>query len=117
MDAAGIRNIFAPLVTSGGIDIALLLIIAPAVFGLLTGSPQGGIAISVVILNGLIAFSPKVAAMIYISTYLGYTIAPTHLCFTFTASYFKCSLERMYRYVIPSFVVTFATALLVFFLF
>jgi hypothetical protein len=117
MNAAGVRSIFTPLVSSGGIDIALLLIIAPAVFGLLTGSPQGGIAISVAILSGLIAFTPKVAAMIYISAYLGYTIAPTHLCFTFTASYFKCSLEKMYKYVIPSFLVTFATALLVFFLF
>jgi len=103
-------------VTSGGIDIVLLLIIAPAVFGLLTGSPQGGIAISVAILSGLIAFTPKVAAMIYMSAYLGYTIAPTHLCFTFTASYFKCSLEKIYKYVIPSFLVTFATALLLYFL-
>jgi len=55
--------------------------------------------------------------MIYINAYLGYAIAPTHLCFTFMASYFKCSLERIYRYVIPSFVVTSATALFVFFLF
>lgn len=117
MYAAGIRSIFTPLVTGGSIDIALLLIIAPAVFGLLTGSPQGGIAISVAILNGLIAFTPKVAAMIYISAYLGYTIAPTHLCFTFTASYFKCSLGKMYKYIIPSFLITFATALFVYFLF
>lgn len=117
MDAAGIRNIFAPLISSGGIDLILLLIIAPAVFGLLTGSPQGGIAISVAILSGLIVFTPEVAAMIYISAYLGYTIAPTHLCLTFTASYFKCSLGKMYKYVIPSFIVTFMTALLIFFLF
>lgn len=116
MVAAGISSIFSPLVTNGNIDIVLLLIIAPAVFGALTGSPQGGVAISVPILYGLIAFTPKVAAMIYISAYLGYTIAPTHLCFTFTADYFKCSLGKMYRYVIPSFLVTFATALLVYFL-
>lgn len=117
MEAAGIRNIFSPLISSGGIDVILLLIIAPAVFGLLTGSPQGGIAISVAILSGLIVFTPKVAAMIYISAYLGYTIAPTHLCLTFTASYFKCSLGKMYKYVIPSFIVAFTTGLLIFFLF
>jgi hypothetical protein len=117
MNAAGIRTIFTPLIANGSIDIVLLLIIAPAVFGLLTGSPQGGIAISIAILNGLIDFTPKVAAMIYISAYLGYTIAPTHLCFTFTANYFKCSLGKMYKYIIPSFLVTFATALLVYFLF
>jgi integral membrane protein (TIGR00529 family) len=117
MVEAGISSIFSPLVTNGNIDIFLLLIIAPAVFGVLTGSATGGIAISIPILYGLIPFTPNVAAMIYISAYLGYVIAPTHLCFTFTADYFKCSLGKMYRYIIPSFLVTFAMALLVYFLF
>ncbi len=119
MVKAGISSIFSSLVTSGSIDITLLLIIAPAVFGLLTGSPAGGVAVSVSILSGIfsVPFAPKVAALVYISAYLGYTIAPTHLCFTFTADYFKCTLGRMYRYVIPSFLVTFPIALLVYFLF
>jgi hypothetical protein len=118
MVRAGISSIFSSLVTSGSVDIVLILIIAPAVFGLLTGSPAGGVAVSVSILSGIfsVPFAAKVAALVYISAYLGYTIAPTHLCFTFTADYFKCSLGRMYRYVIPSFLVTFSVALLVYFL-
>ncbi|NIV43926.1 DUF401 family protein, partial [Candidatus Bathyarchaeota archaeon] len=45
--------------------------------------------------------------------YLG---APTHLCLIFTADYFKCSLGKLYRYLIPSLVVSFLVAVLVYFM-
>jgi integral membrane protein (TIGR00529 family) len=112
---AGISQIFKVFVSNGNVDIILLLTLVPAVLGLLTGSPQGGVAIGVSILAGIVAFSPKIAALVYISAYLGYTVAPTHLCFTFTAQYFKCPLGRLYRYVIPSFILTFMMALIVYF--
>ncbi len=116
MDAGGISNIFKAFVANGSLDIIVLLTVVPAILGLITGSPSGGVAIAVSILTGILSFSPKVAALIYISAYLGYTVAPTHLCFQFTADYFKCSLSKMYKYVIPSFLASFATALLVYFL-
>lgn len=116
MKAAGISEIFKPLVANGSMDIIILLTVIPAVLGFLTGSPSGAIAIGVSILTGIItSFSPKTAALLYISAYLGYVIAPTHLCFTFTAEYFRCPLGKVYKYVIPSFVATFTTALLVYF--
>ncbi len=118
MVAVGISNIFSPLVANGSIDLLLLLTFVPAVLGLITGSPQGGVALGVSILSGIVAsFTPNVASLIYISAYLGYTVAPTHLCFTFTADYFKCPLGRVYKYVIPSFLAAFLTALTVYFLF
>jgi hypothetical protein len=85
--------------------------------GFLTGSPLGGVTIGVSILGGLLAFSPKIAALLYISAYLGYTVSPTHLCLQFTAEYFACPLSKMYRYVIPSIVASFLVAILVYFLF
>ena len=116
MKAAGISEIFKPLVANGSMDILILLTVIPAVLGFLTGSPSGAIAIGVSILTGIVtSFSPKTAALLYISAYLGYVIAPTHLCFTFTAEYFKSPLGKVYKYVIPSFITTFATALLVYF--
>lgn len=116
MKAAGISEIFKPLVANGSIHILILLTVIPAVLGFLTGSPSGAIAIGVSILAGVVtSFSPKTAALLYISAYLGYVIAPTHLCFAFTAEYFKCPLGKVYRYVIPSFIATFTTALLVYF--
>lgn len=115
--AAGISGIFENLVTSGTIDVILLLTIVPAVLGFLTGSPLGGISIGISILAGILtSFSPKTVALLYMSTYLGYLIAPTHLCFIFTADYFKCTLGKVYKYMIPSFLVSFTTALLIYLL-
>jgi integral membrane protein (TIGR00529 family) len=117
MKAAGISAIFKTFVANGSLDIILLLTVIPALLGFLTGSPTGGISISVPILVDVLpSFSPKTAALLFMSVYLGYVIAPTHLCFTFTADYFKCPLSKVYKYVIPSILLTFATALLVYFL-
>ncbi len=118
MVAAGISDIFSALVANGSIDLLLLLTVVPAVLGLMTGSPQGGVALGVSVLSGIVvSFTPSVASLIYISAFLGYTVAPTHLCFTFTADYFKCSLGKVYRYLIPSFLAAYSTALAVYFLF
>jgi integral membrane protein (TIGR00529 family) len=114
---AGISEVFNTLITNGNVNVTVLLTIIPGALGFLTGSPLAGISISVSIMEGVIQFLPSVASLIYMSAYLGYIIAPTHLCFTFTAEYFKCSLGKTYKYIIPSFLVTFATALLIYFLF
>jgi hypothetical protein len=115
--AAGVSEVFNMLVTNGNINIVALLTIIPSILGFLTGSPLAGISISISIMEGVIKFLPNVASLIYMSAYLGYIIAPTHLCFTFTAGYFKCPLGKAYRYVIPSFLVTFLATLLIYFLF
>jgi len=114
--ASGMPGILENLVTSGTVSIILLLTVVPAVLGFLTGSPLGGVSISYSIIAGILIFSPKTVALLYISTYLGYLIAPTHLCFVFTADYFKCSLGKVYKYMIPSFLISFTTALLIYFL-
>jgi len=43
-------------------------------------------------------------------------IAPTHLCLVLTAEYFKCPLGKLYKYLAPSLIVSFATAILVYIL-
>jgi len=114
--ATEISTIFESVVASGNVDITLLLTGIPAVLGVLTASALGGVSIAMPILGGIMALSPRTASLIYISAYLGYVISPTHLCFAFTADYFKCHLGKIYKYVVPSFIVTFAAVLLVYFL-
>jgi len=114
--ATGFSDIFKTFAISGGIDILVLLMVVPAVLGFVTASPSGGVAISVSILAGMLTFSPKTAALLYISAFLGYVIVPTHLCLAFTVKYFKCSLSKVYKYMIPSFLISLATALVVYFL-
>ena len=116
-EAIGISQIFGSFVTNGNIDALLLLTIIPAFLGAMTGSPSGGIAISVSILTGIVSFTPKSASLLYISSYLGYVVAPTHLCLVLTAEYFKCSLGKLYKYLIPSLIVSFGTGILVYLLF
>jgi hypothetical protein len=118
MTTAGISQVFSSIVINGSVDIVLFTVICSAALGFLTGSPQAGVAVSVSILSALspLPLTAKVTGLVFMSAYLGYIVAPTHLCFTFTAAYFKCSLGRMYRYVLPSFLLTFPVALLVYFL-
>ena len=117
MIATGISEIFRTLVTNGNVNIILVLMVLPSVMGVVTGSPSGGVAVSVPILAAILTtFSPKTASLIYMSAFLGYLITPIHLCFAFTADYFRCSLNKVYKYLIPSFLITFTTALLIYFL-
>jgi integral membrane protein (TIGR00529 family) len=115
-DATEISEILKASVVNGGVDVIVLLTVVPAILGFVTGSPSGGVAISVSILSGLLVFSPKTAALLFMGAYLGYVIVPSHLCLAFTVEYFKCSLEKVYKYMIPSFLVSFMAALLVYFL-
>jgi len=112
---AGINNIFQELITSGSLDITYIVVVVPTILGFLTGSPLTGISISASILPLSIVSLPQTAAMIYIGAYLGYVIGPTHLCFAFTLDYFKSSIEKVYKYLIPSFLITFAVTLAIYF--
>ena len=115
--ATEIPEIFQTLAANGSVNTLLLLTVVPALSGFLTGSPSGGVALSISILSGIMNnFTVGTAALIYMSCYLGYLIAPIHLCLTFTAEYFKCPFGKMYKYVIPSFLITFGAAILTYFL-
>ena len=116
VDATELSEIFAVFVANGGVDDLLLLISVPAVLAFLVGSPLGGVAISYSILEGIVNFTAQSAALLYISSYFGYIVAPTHLCLVLTADYFKCSLGKIYKYFIPSLLISFATAILLYFL-
>lgn len=115
-EAIGISQVLGSFIANGNIDALLLLIIIPVFLSNITGSPSGSIAISASILTGIVAFTPKNASLLYISSYLGYVVAPTHLCLILTAEYFKCPLGRLYKYLMPSLIVSFATGILVYFL-
>jgi hypothetical protein len=114
--AAGVSEVFKSFVVDGNVNVVVFLAVIPGVLGFLTGSPLAGVSISVSIMEGVVQFLPNVVSLVYMSAYLGYVIAPTHLCFTFTADYFRCSIGKAYRYVVPSFLVTFAVTLLIYFL-
>lgn len=114
VEAIGISEVFGEFVANGSVNNALLLVAIPAVLAFFIGSPFGAVAISYSILAGIINFAPKSAALLYISSYLGYVIAPTHLCLVLTADYFKCPLSKLYKYLILSLAVSLTTAILLY---
>ncbi len=114
--SSGISETLGMLIAEGNINDVVLLSTLPTVMAFLVGSPSGGIAISVSMLAGTLSFAPKTAGLLYMTTYLGYLGAPTHLCLVLTADYFKCPLGKVYRYLVPSLAVSFLAAILVYFL-
>jgi len=116
VETSGFSEVFGTLAAGGWIDDVLLLIAVPTVLGFLVGSPFGAVAISFSILDGVVDFTPRSAALLYIGSYLGYVAAPTHLCLVLTAEYFKCSLGKVYKYIIPSLSAALAVAIMVYLL-
>ena len=116
-ETVGISQVFGSFVTTtSNADTFILLLVIPAFLSVIIGSPSGGIAISVSILTGIVDFASNSASLLYISSYLGYVAAPTHLCLVLTAEYFKSSLGKLYRYLIPSLIICYTIAIIVYFL-
>lgn len=113
---SGVSDVLGSMISNEQISEVILLLVLPAVLAFLVGSPSGGIAITVPILEAVLKFTPKTASLLYSAAYLGYVGAPTHLCLVLTAKYFKTPLNTVYKYMIPSLAVSFATALFTYFM-
>jgi hypothetical protein len=113
--SSGISEILGEALANANLNEALLLLSVPAALAFLLGSPSGGIALSVPILAETVVFMPKTASLLYISAYLGYLSAPTHLCLALTAQYFKCPIGKIYKYLIPSIIISMISGLAVYF--
>jgi uncharacterized protein len=87
--ASGASEILGNALANTNMPAVLLLSLVPAAIAFLIGSTTGAIALSVPILAETFTFVPRTASLLYISAYLGYIIAPTHLCLVFTVQYFK----------------------------
>ena len=114
--ASGASEILGSALANTNLNEIIVLSIVPAVLGFLLGSPSGAVALSVPILAETVTFIPKTASLLYISAYLGYLSAPTHLCLVFTAQYFRTSISKSYKYLIPSIIVSIIAALVTYLL-
>jgi integral membrane protein (TIGR00529 family) len=114
--ASGASQILGSALANTNLNEIVILSVVPAVLGFLLGSPSGAVALSVSILAETVTFIPKNVSLIYISAYLGYLGAPTHLCLVFTAQYFRTSISKSYKYLIPSIIVSMTAALIIYIL-
>jgi integral membrane protein (TIGR00529 family) len=114
--ASGASEILGSALANTNLNEIVVLSVVPAVLGFLLGSPSGAVALSVPILAETVTFIPKNVSLLYISAYLGYLSAPTHLCLVFTAQYFRTSISKSYKYLIPSIIVSIIAALITYLL-
>ncbi|UCC58833.1 MAG: DUF401 family protein [Candidatus Bathyarchaeum sp.] len=114
--ASGASEILGNALADTSLSGTVLLVSVPAVLGFVLSSPSGAIALSVPILTETVTFIPKTASLLYVSAFLGYLAAPTHLCLAFTAQYFKCPISKSYKYLLPSIIVSMIAALIIYLL-
>lgn len=84
---------------TSGVGRVALMIALPFTASLATGSPLMGIAISLPVFKTSFNLDVREVALIYASNMLGYIASPVHLCYVYTAQYFKVPLTSTYREV------------------
>lgn len=113
MIAANVPKLFKSFASSITNELPLLALM-PFLLGFLMGSVIGSLTISTSILAGIIEFTPKVAMLLYASSFLGYVISPLHLCLVFTLKYFNTTLYDFYKYALPSTIVTYLAIIIIY---
>jgi len=115
--ASGASEILGNALANSNTDGTIILAIVPTLLAFLIGSTPGAIALSVPILAETVTFTAQNASLLYIMAYLGYMLAPTHLCLVFTVQYFKSSINKSFKYLIPATAVSILAALVSYFVF
>jgi len=110
----GIQNFIASSIIRIHIPFTLLMILLPMILAILTGMTYSSLAISIPILQTISDFTVKEASLAYISAFIGYLGAPTHLCLILSLNYFRSSLFMAYKYLLPANVATLVFAVLLY---
>ena len=111
---SGASELITRAFSTSGIPLLVLEVIMPAVIGASTGSPLTGIVISMPIIGGFKPLSISDVNTIFVSSYVSYIGSPAHLCFIYTAQYFDCSMDKVYKYLLPSMILTILFAIVTF---
>ena len=82
------------------IPVVIMLGISSLIVALLTGSPQGAVAVIFPILSAFFPGNLETATLAYIMAIAGAMLSPAHLCLIVTAEYFKGDLFRILKPVL-----------------
>lgn len=110
MVITGVSSSIGSVISSVKFPVVITEVLLPGFMSLVSGSPIVGVTSSVPLLAGLKAFSLGDTSLIYLSAFLFYVASPVHLCLVFTVQYFRESIFKVYKYLIPAIILTFALA-------
>lgn len=111
MITTGVSGSIGSAISSVKFPVVITEVLLPGVMSLISGSPIVGVTSSVPLLACLKTFSLGDASLIYLSAFLFYVASPVHLCLVFTIQYFRESLFKVYKYLIPAIILTFSIAI------
>jgi hypothetical protein len=103
-----------------GLPTPVLLAFLPFLTGFATGISMGFVGISLPLLVPFIALGSQVSSyaliLAYISGYVGVLLSPLHLCLILSTEYFKASLAKVYRLILPPLLAIEAVAVLIYYI-
>ncbi len=103
-----------------GLPTPVLLAFLPFLTGFATGISMGFVGISLPLLVPFIAFGSQVNSyaliLAYISGYVGVLLSPLHLCLILSTEYFKASLAKVYRLILPPLLAIEVVAVLIYYI-
>ena len=98
--------------TSLGIPLIAILVVVPLLAGSISGTPTMGLGMILPLLLPLLGdYGVYVVGIIYVGLIAGYIASPMHLCLILTNSYYKSELRRVYRYLVPSAIALYVSAM------
>ena len=103
-----------------GLPASVILAVLPLLMGLATGFSMAFAGVALPLLVPYIASDLGVNSyallLAYVSGMMGLFLSPLHLCLILSAEYFKASLARMYKYILPPAIVIEAIAILIYYI-
>ena len=106
LEISGAISAVTRLTTSAGLPPEAVIFAVCGTIGLLTGMVSAYVGLGYSLLAGLL-YQPEIAPahimLAYLSGYLGVMLSPSHLCLILTNEFFKSDLARVYRLMVPPF--------------
>ncbi|MDH5365315.1 MAG: DUF401 family protein, partial [Dehalococcoidia bacterium] len=103
-----------------GLPALTVLAALPFLMGFATGIGMGFVGISLPLLVPFLTFGSGVNSyallLAYTSGNVGVLLSPVHLCLILSAEYFKASLVKVYRYILPPLLAIEAVAVLIYYI-
>ena len=98
--------------TSLGVPLIAILVVIPLLAGSISGTPTMGLGMILPLLLPLLGdYGVYVVGVIYVGLIAGYIASPMHLCLILTNSYYKSEMRRVYRYLVPSALALYVSAM------
>jgi len=103
-----------------GLPALTVLAALPFLMGFATGIGMGPVGISLPLLVPFLTFGSELNSyallLAFTSGAVGVLLSPVHLCLILSAEYFKASLAKVYRYILPPLLAIEAVAVLIYYI-